>query len=522
MTKAFDTIKAGLDDAIAFAQGDKTRGVEHLPYIYKTVPFKHQREIFEKTRNMEAYGILWEQGCGKSKPIIDTAAYLYERGKIDGVLIVAPGGVERNWITDELPAHMPDSVMVKTLTHIWQSKRASTKWHEAAINKLIKTEGLAWFCISYDAFVTKKGKKAVWRFLKRRRILMVLDESDDIKTPKAKRTRSLIAAGAYPAYKRILTGTPADKPFDIYSQLRFLDEGIWRRKGMARFGAFKQHYADWFTAEECRREKGFDPGYDKLLRFKNIKELAYILSTVSDRLLKDDVLDLPKKLYIKRYYEMTKKQQDYYEEMKEKYEIELEDGRLVDGNLALTRLLRLQQITCGYMVTDKDEPIEQCDVTNPRLDCTVDFLRKLNHPAIVWARFTHDIDQLMDALGDRAVRYDGKLNAEECEVSKQIFNSGDADWFVGNPAKGARGITLNAAKTVCYHSNSFKYRDRMQSEDRAHRIGQDGAEHVGIGFGVLYCDVIAENTVDTKIIDNLRDKFDIASQLTGDILKDWI
>ena len=174
------------------------------------------------------------------------------------------------------------------------------------------------------------------------------------------------------------------------------------------------------------------------------------------------------------------------------------------------------------MITDAEEPVELCDVKNPRLDCSLAFLEKLNHPAIIWSRFTRDIDQIMDALGKRAVRYDGQLDDDECERSKQIFNAGDADWFVGNPCKGARGITINAAKTTMYYSNSFKWRDRMQSEDRNHRIGQDGADHGAHGFGVLYADVLAHDTVDMHIVKNLRGKFDIASRLTGDVLREWI
>ena len=102
------------------------------------------------------------------------------------------------------------------------------------------------------------------------------------------------------------------------------------------------------------------------------------------------------------------------------------------------------------------------------------------------------------------------------------FNSGDIPFFVGNPAKGARGLTLNAAKSVVYYSNSFKLRDRLQSEDRPHRIGQDGVAHEGYGFGVLYGDVLAANTTDIKIVRSLREKFDIAGQLTGDKLREWI
>lgn len=485
-------------------------------------PFDHQAEILERTRDMESFGLFWEQGCGKSKPLIDTGVYLFEAGDIDAMIVVAPGGVERNWITDELPKHMPGCVAEKTMARYWRSKRAATKWHKAVFEKLIRHDGLAILCISYDAFMTKLGKKYVWRFLRRRRCLYILDESDDIKTPAAKRTRSVGASGKYAPYRRIATGTPADKPFDMYSQLRFLEPDIWKKRGMERFASFKVHFADWFTAAECQELHGYDPGYDKLLRYKNLDELREIISECSDRLLKEDVLDLPDKLYTKVWFDMTPKQQGFYDKMHDDLEIELENGLIVDGNMALTWLLRLQQITCGYMVTDTDEPIVLCDDKNPRLDATIAWLDRLNHPAIVWARFRHDVDQLMDALGDQAVRYDGAVNDDDCELAKKAFNAGDKKFFVGNPAKGARGLTLNAAKSVCYYSNSFKLRDRLQSEDRAHRIGQDGADHGEAGFGVLYGDVLAAGTVDMKIVDNLRSKFNVAAQLTGDVLREWI
>lgn len=491
-------------------------------YQYKTEPFDHQRELFERTRELAYHGILWEQGCGKSKPVIDMATDLFERGEIDAVLVVAPAGVERNWITDEIPEHLPDRVISLLKIMLWRSIRSRTKWHAREFDALVKHKGLAWLCISYDAFMTEVGKRAAWRFLRRRRCLYILDESDEIKTPKAKRTRSIIASGKYAPFRRILTGTPADKPFDFYSQLRFLDPGIWRRLDMATFAAFKQHFAVWFTRAESEKELGYDPGYDKLVSYKNLGELAEIIKGICDRLLKEDVLDLPEKLYTKIYFDMTPKQQSLYDQMHDELEIELEDGRIVDGNLAITRLLRLQQITCGYMVTDADEPIVLCDKTNPRLDAMIGFLERLPHSAIVWARFRHDVNQLMDALGDRAVRYDGKLSDDECEISKLAFNAGDKQFFVGNPAKGARGLTLNIAKTVGYYSNTFKLRDRLQSEDRPHRIGQEGADHGEHGFGVLFADVLASGTVDMKIVAALRGKFNIAAQLTGDRLRDWI
>ena len=495
--------------------------MEQAQFQFKTTPFSHQLRSFNETRELEAHGLLWEQGTGKSKPIIDTTADLWERDRIDALLVVAPNGVHRNWITDELPAHLPDRVMAVSHLMFWQTLKSGTKWHNAAFTKVLKHDGLAILTMNYAGFMSKHGKKAVWKFLKQRRVMYVLDESHHIKTPKAKRTRSVGASGKYAPYRRILTGTPGDKPFDLYSQLKFLDPNLWHRYQMGSFSAFKQYFGEWYTRDDCKREVGYDPGYDQLVRYKNIPELNKILSSFTDRVLKEDVLDLPDKLYTKRYFDMTTKQAGMYNRLRDELELELDSGLIVDGTMALVRLLRLQQITCGYAVADADEPAEMCDKTNPRLDAAVDFLTSLNHPAIVWARFRLDIDQLMDALPN-AVRYDGAVDDDECARNKDIFNAGDADYFVANPAKGSEGNTLNAAKTTAFYSCNFKLIERLQAEDRNHRIGQDGAGHGDYGFGVLYADIIAPGTVDDHIIGSLRDKFDIAAQINGDVLRQWI
>lgn len=492
-----------------------------MEYKFKTEPFAHQREIFDRTQDLKAHALLWEQGTGKTKPTIDTAAWLWERGEIDGVLVVAPDGVHRNWATDELPAHLPERVERVSCVHVYRSNKAVTKWHQRRVGNVIRHEGLSWLMISYDAFITPRGKKAVWDFLRRRRVLYILDEAHKIKTPKTKRSRSITASARHAEYRRLLTGTPGDKPFDLYSQLRFVDPNIWHRRDMSSFQAFKNRYGRWFTQSEAKEQLGYDPGYDQLLEYRRLDELRDILAACSDRLLKEDVLDLPPKLYTRRYFSLTPAQRAVYNEMRDKFEAELASGAITDGTMAIVRLLKLQQITCGYCTVEAGEPVEDLPGANPRLEQTVEYLNELGHPAIVWCRFRRDIDLLMGELRG-AVRYDGSLDEDEAARSKAQFQGGEAQFFIGNPAKGSEGLTLNAAKTVVYYSNSFKLLERLQSEDRAHRIGQDGAEHGGHGHGVLYTDLTAEDTIDEHISRSLREKFDIAAELTGDQLRNWI
>ena len=121
----------------------------------------------------------------------------------------------------------------------------------------------------------------------------------------------------------------------------------------------------------------------------------------------------------------------------------------------------------------------------------------------------------MDLLGKDAVRYDGSVDDDTAERNKLAFNNGDAKWFVGTAQKGGPGLTLTVAKTMVYYSNSFRLIDRLQSEDRCHRAGMD--EHP-----VNYIDIVANDTVDEHIVDNLRNKRDIAVEIQGDPWKEWI
>lgn len=492
-----------------------------MTYQPKSTPFQHQQEVFELSKDLPSYGILWEQGCGKTKPTIDNAAYLYEKGEIDCVVVCAPSGVHLNWLTDEIPAHLPDRVAEQSRYHVWNTAKANNVGVKRDREALVLHRGLAWLFVSYDGLVTKTGKDYLWKLLRRRRVFYVLDEAHYIKTPSAQRTKSIVASGRYAKYKRILTGTPvANGPFDLYSQIKFLKEDFWVAKGLDTFRVYKFHFGSWFTRAEAQEALGYDPGYDKLIEYKNLDELAEILKSVSSRVTKDDVLDLPPKLYSTRYFELTGQQADLYCKLRDEYEAELEDGARVDGALAIVRLLRLQQIISGYAVTDdEDEPTRLLGNRNPLMEEVEDVCDSLSHPALIWCRFTKDIDQVMDRLGSKAVRYDGTLSEDEAARSKLAFQSGDAQFFVGNPQKGATGLTLVQARTVLYPTNSFKLVERLQSEDRAHRIGQ---EHP-----VDYVDFEARlpgggKTVSRHIIKALVNKFDIANKITGDRLREWI
>jgi len=485
-------------------------------YNHSVEPFDHQRKHLEEKYGAKAWGLFWEQGTAKTKPIIDTASILFMEGKINGLVVIAPPGVERNWKSDELPKHLPVDVSLDVRAEVFYTAKMHNKAHQSVMKALLHHDGLAVLLMNYSSVMTKVGKKTLWDFLQKRRCLYVLDESHNIKSPGAKRTRTIIASGKYAHYRRVLTGTPISKsPFDVYSQVRFLDDDFWKRRGIQGSTEFRAYFGEWRMAEEVKRELGYDPGYDQLIAYKNLDELSTYLSVITDRVLKEDVLDLPPKLYAKRYVEMTKEQRVVYDGLINEWSYEFASGQIIDAELAIVRLLRLQQVLCNYIPTDKDEPDIIIGPSNPRLGAIEDIRDECHTQGIIWARFTKDVEQLCDLLGKRACRYDGTVDEDQAERNKLGFQAGEYDWFVGTAQKGGPGLTLTQAKRMVYYSNSFRLIDRLQSEDRAHRAGMDDRP-------VDYTDLIVPGTVDEGIVTNLREKREVSATVLKDAIREWI
>lgn len=479
-------------------------------------PFTHQLETYLRTRDLPAFALFWEPGTGKTRTIIDTAAHLYRRGEITGVVVVAPPGVHRNWATDEIPKHIPIDVAVDC--YVWHAARAASKREEFARETFAKHLGLAILCMTYDGICTPRGKEFAGRFMRARPCMLVADESAYIKTPSAQRTKVMLGAAKVARYRRALTGTPvANGPFDIYAQMKFLDEGFWRPHGLATYTAFKARFGvfkdEFFGARRV----------PKLVAYRDVERIHDMVAPLADRRTKTEVLPhLPPKLYQRMPYELTATQRRAYEQMVAELRVELGGGHEVTAPLAAVRLLRLQQICCGYLPERDGAPSSELRelmpvAENPRLAAFTEIATSLPHQAIVWCRFQRDVTNVvarLDKLGLTSCRYDGTVGQAEREDALARFHSGAAQFFVANPAAIGTGVTLTEAKTVVYYSSDFNYANRLQSEDRAHRIGQDSA--------VLYYDIVAEDTVDERVLRALRSKDVMASRVTGDTLRDWI
>ena len=476
-----------------------------MKYKFKKKPYAHQLTALEKSWNKDTYAYFMEMGTGKTKVLIDNLAMLYDKGKVDGALIVAPKGVIGTWYNQELPAHLPDHI--ENVTVLWQSN--INKKQKEKLDLLYQNDHrLHILIMNVEAFSTEKGKRYAASFLRCHKSMTAIDESTTIKNPKAKRTKNILEIAKLAPYRRIMTGSPVTRnPLDLYTQCEFLDP---RHLDFSSYYAFRNRYAEMKTMHVSGRSIQVVGG------FRHLDELADSLKPFSYRVLKQDCLDLPDKIYMKREIQLTPEQKKLYEQMRKEALATL-NGKTVTTMTALTQLMRLHQITCGHFAAD-DGTVQE--IKNSRLAELLDVLEEIEGKAIIWAHYQHDVRNIYKLLEDKygpgsVVHYYGKTLPDQRDYAIKNFKENDrVRFFVGTPQTGGYGITLVQANTVIYYSNGYDLEKRMQSEDRAHRIGQKKK--------VTYVDLIAEDTVDNKIVKSLRKKINIAAEVMGEDLKKWI
>ena len=477
-----------------------------MNYKFKTKPYAHQLKALNKSHNKELFAYFMEMGTGKSKVLIDNVSMLYDKGKINGFLLVAPKGVYKNWYDSEIPAHMVDHVEKKMV--LWQAN--ITKSQQKKLDTLFEPgEDLHILIMNVDAFSTSKGVEFAAKFLRCHRTLMAVDESTTIKNPDAKRSKHICSLGRYAKYKRILTGSPVTKsPLDLYKQCEFLGEGLL---DFTSYYAFRTRYAILKTMNFGSHSAKVPVGY------KNLQELSDKIAVFSDRVLKEDCLDLPDYTYQKRIIQLSKEQQKIYDQMKNVALAQM-DGKLMTTSTALVQLMRLQQITCGHFKADEGT---LKIIKNERVNALMDILEEVEGKAIIWAHWRQDIDSIVKAIkkeydpGSVMTYYGSTSTEDRAKAIKAIQDpKSKVRFLVGTPQTGGYGITLTEANVMIYYSNGYDLEKRTQSEARINRIGQKRK--------MTYIDIICEKTVDERIVKALRKKINIASEVMGEELKAWI
>ena len=476
-----------------------------MDYKFKTKPYAHQTTALEKSWNKKVFAYFMEMGTGKTKVAIDNIAMLYDNGKINGALIIAPKGVYKNWYSQEIPVHLANHIKPKTV--LWQAM--INQKQQKLLNTLFDPgHDLHILIMNVEAFSTQKGVDFAARFLNSHNTYMVIDESTTIKNPGAKRTKNIVSLGKHAKYRRIMTGSPITKsPLDLYKQCEFLDEYLLDHSS---YYTFRTRYAVMRKANFNGRSVEIVVGY------KNLAELSDKIKPFSYRVLKDDCLDLPKKTFMKRVITLSAEQYKVYKQMKEMALAQL-NGKLLTTANALTQLMRLHQITCGHF---KANDGSTQTLKNNRLSELMDLLDEVEGKAVIWAHYQYDVQTILTAIkkeygDDSVVDYYGKTPSDERQDNiKKFQDDPRCRFLVGTPSTGGYGITLTAASTMIYYSNGYDLEKRQQSEARIDRIGQENP--------MTYIDIICEDTVDERIVKALRKKINIATEIMGEELKEWI
>jgi SNF2 family DNA or RNA helicase len=477
-----------------------------MNYRFKTKPFEHQLDALKESWDKENFAYFMEMGTGKSKVLLDNAAMLYDKGEINGLLLIAPKGVYKNWYDSEIPTHLPDHIFKKVV--LWKTSDKSVK-QQKLLNTMFETgTELHILIMNVESFSKGDGIKFAQKFLMSHKTMIAIDESTTIKTPTSNRTKSILSLRELAKYRRILTGSPVTKsPLDLFSQCQFLDPWLLSHQS---YYTFKARYAVTRKIEVQGRRVEIVVGY------RNLGELSEKIKPFSKRILKRDCLDLPDKTFIKHSVELTKEQKKVYEQMK-KEAIAFLDGKMQSSATVMTQLMRLHQITCGHFTAD-DGTIK--DLPCSRLTELMNILENVEGKAIIWSHYTHDVKRIIakikEVYGDDAVvDYFGETDSDQRSINIKRFQTDDkCRFFVGTTSTGGYGITLTAGSTMVYFSNGYDLEKRQQSEARIDRIGQTEK--------MTYIDIMAQDTIDERIVKALRNKVNIANAIMGEDLENWI
>ena len=464
--------------------------------------FKHQQTILEQTQDLEYYALLWEMRVGKTLPTILTAIHNFSLGKVDAALVIAPSGVHINWSRRAIPEarEAKDSIIE------WSSAKAKQQKFLRTFELALTDQRFLWMCVNVESLITENTKAAILKLLKYRKTMLIVDEAHTIKTPAAKRTKFVLNIAKHFPIRRILTGTPSTQgPFDLWAPFKVLHPDILGNT----FVPFKQRYGIF------KRVRFGGPAFDQLVAYRDLDHLRERIKPFSSRLTQADVFEnLPALVQERRFFELSPAQRDAYDTLKTELILLLNSGELISTPQAIVNLIRLQQISRGYLghegnIVDLGHP-------KPSVQAAVELTEQLEGKAIFWCRFQNDVDELIIAFkkaGIKGVRYDGQVSLDERAVGLAAFtNDPSVRVLVGTPATGGVGIDLSAADTMVFYSHSYNLGERLQAIARMQGPKQTAKS-------LLLIDLVGVDTADEKCLGILDKKEDLLSTITGDKLR---
>jgi len=500
--------EAGLNQVRGLTLDDEEK-IKALPDVSeKRVPdFLHQKIASRYGFYLHQCGLLEEQGLGKTKTAIETFVAKKEAGLVDRCLVVGPLSViNRNGWGKQIGQYAPEDYSTIFVRGKPEEKIDILSGDHSEYD---------FYLINYEGLLNIHDEILSWVD---DRTMIILDESSKIKNFYAYRTKMCIELGKLTPYKMILTGTPiTQNAHDIFSQFYFLDGGD-------TFGTSYERFLNNFF-----QKKGFKY-YASKASLQRIHELIYDKSV---RFTKDVIKDLPPKTYQVREVEMTPLQEKYYLAIQRQEMIRLASLERIDASNILVTILRLQQITSGFIKPkdlndnplkeraisstdeDRERPLEK---QNPKLSELMDILEELgDSPIVIWTRFKYDIHVISEQLkkkGISYITYIGGMNETQREQSEAAFLTGKVRVFLSIPSAGGFGMNLQRASYAIYYCNDFSLQNRLQSEDRVHRMGQKR--------NVTIIDICCKGTIDYEVLDVLTSKKEIADIVNGDTWKEFL
>jgi len=457
--------------------------MQKTEYKLKTKPYKHQERMLDNALSIKTYALFCEMGTGKTKVAIDTIATRIEAGEIDRVIVFAPRSVVPTW-EDELKKH--SDLPFTSLLGTSKQKRNALYYGLRNGKRVFITNYETILTIDFDSYFQ----------------MIVLDESTYIKNPWAKRTKRLIRLGDSTDFKMLLSGYPVTQSLmDIWSQYRFLDGG----QSFGRsYLAFRNHY---FYSDSNKWNWFPRPDATQKINAKIYRRAI--------RIIKADCLDLPPKVYERRYCDMAPEQKRIYKSIRDNLVAEIEHGKKLTVRQVLTKTLRLCQIAGGAVPMDDTGKKRFFD---SKLKVVMEIIEENpEHKVVIWANFIAELEAIYEAIkeasapGTYIALLHGGIKADRGEMVRNFQAASGAAYFIGQVKTGGYGITLTASDLVIYYSNSFSVEARVQSEDRTHRIGQTKS--------VTYVDLVTRGSVDEYVIKNIKKKKRLADITIGDIME---
>ena len=484
--------------------GRKEHGAE-FPMPIKAVPYHHQMEAFrfacglfgilpgagKESGSRDApprqpgagCALLMEMGTGKTLTTIGITGALSNAGRIRRVLVVAPLSILGVW-EDEFQkfADFPYCLVVLSGNG---SRKRDTLRHMAGASLQVAV-------VNYESAWRMEKDLGAWR-----PDLIVVDEGHKIKTHNISASRALHRLGAKAGYRLLLTGTViTNKAVDVFSQYKFVNPAIFGQS----FYAFRGRYFDMV---------GYG-NHTPVLKKSMEAELMERMHSIAFRATKAECLDLPEMTDILRQVELEPPALQIYRGLVKESYAELSGGEVTATNI-LTRLLRLSQLTGGFIGNDETSAVEQVSCAKQSaLEDILDGIMAEGKKLVIIARFVPEIKAICRLLENRKLRYSciaGDVRDREAQVAA-FQNEPEVMVFVGQIATAGLGITLTAASTMVFYSLDYSMSNFEQAKARIHRVGQRTP--------CTYLYLVARGTVDEKVLAALGDKADLARTLVDD------